>query len=146
MPGYKTLDEERTTSGYGEISRIERDVARRATRVTALNARGTQYPWGTKRFHESIVHEAQDDHPEAASVRGEYETTVVLPGPNPEVGERGHLQERPRELLLQVRPAPAQGRRARPREDLGGHDSPRSPVTAGKRARVVVSWERREKG
>ena len=79
MPGYKTLDEERTTSGYGEISRIERDVARQATRVTALNGRGTQYPWGTKRFHESIVHEAQDDHPEAASVRGEYETTVVLP-------------------------------------------------------------------
>ena len=54
-------------------------MARQATKVTALNARGTQYPWGTKRFHESIVHEAQDDHPEAASVRGEYDTTVVLP-------------------------------------------------------------------
>ncbi len=79
MPGYSALDEEQTTSGYGEISRIERDVPRRATRVTATNARGTRYPWGTKRYHETIVHEAQDDHPEATSVRGEYDTTVVLP-------------------------------------------------------------------
>ena len=54
-------------------------MARRATKVTATNARGTRYPWGTKRFHESIVHEAQDEHPEATSVRGEYDTTVVLP-------------------------------------------------------------------
>jgi hypothetical protein len=80
MPGYEALDEEQTTSGYGEISKIERDVDHRTTRVTALNARGTKYPWGTRRFHETIVHEAQDDHPEAASVRGEYTTTVVLEG------------------------------------------------------------------
>ena len=79
MPGFKATDEERTTSGYGEISKIERDVARGATKVTALNARGTQYPWGTKSFHESIVHEVQDAKPEVASVRGEYETTVKLP-------------------------------------------------------------------
>jgi len=78
LPGFRALDAEQTASGYGEIARIERDTQRRATRVTALNARAAQHPWGTRRFHETIVHEAQDDHPEAASVRGEYSTTVVL--------------------------------------------------------------------
>jgi len=44
----------------------------------ATNDSGVEYPWGTARFSESIVHEAQDDHPEATSVRGEYSTTVHL--------------------------------------------------------------------
>jgi putative CocE/NonD family hydrolase len=78
MPGFSTLEKE-TTSGYGEIARIERDVARRATKVIALNASGRQYPWGTKKFEETITHEAEDDHPEKASVRGEHRETVVLP-------------------------------------------------------------------
>jgi uncharacterized protein len=77
LPGYGTLQEE-TTSGYGEISRIERDVARRSTRVTAVNSGASQYPWGESRFDETIVHEAQDDHPETASVRGEHRIELKL--------------------------------------------------------------------
>jgi hypothetical protein len=79
LPGYATL-EEQTTSGYGEIARIERDVARRSTRVLAPNQGGTRFPWGTQRYAETIAHEAQDDRPEATSVAGEYRITVELPG------------------------------------------------------------------
>jgi hypothetical protein len=78
LPGYLTLEEE-TTSGYGEIARIERDTARHSTRVLAPNQGGTQFPWGKQRYTESIVHEAQDDRPEQTSVRGEYRITVELP-------------------------------------------------------------------
>jgi hypothetical protein len=76
-PGFRTLEKD-TMSGYGEIARIDRDVARRATKVVATNGRGTQYPWGTKQFEETITHEAENDHPEIASVRREYRTTVTL--------------------------------------------------------------------
>ena len=79
LPGYGTLEEE-TTSGYGEISRIERDVAKRSTRVIATNAGGRQFPWGQSRFEETITHEASDAKPEVASVRGEYRKTITLPG------------------------------------------------------------------
>jgi uncharacterized protein len=78
LPGYATL-EEGTTSGYGEIARIERDVPRRSTRVTALNSGASKYPWGTSRDEETIVHEARDDQPESASVRGEHRIEVKLP-------------------------------------------------------------------
>jgi hypothetical protein len=78
LPGFRTLEEE-TTSGYGEIARIERDTATGSTKVYAPNRGATQYPWGTQRFTETIVHEARDDRPEAASVRGEYAITIELP-------------------------------------------------------------------
>ena len=45
----------------------------------ATSGSGAKYPWGTERYSESIVHEAQDDHPEAISVRAEYGITVQLP-------------------------------------------------------------------
>jgi hypothetical protein len=78
LPGYETL-EEGTTSGYGEISKVERDVPKRRTRVTAVNSGASRYPWGTSREEETIVHEAQDDLPEAASVRGEHRIELELP-------------------------------------------------------------------
>ena len=46
--------------------------------MVAVSSSGTQYPWGTKQFEETITHEAQYDHPEATSVRGEHRETVVL--------------------------------------------------------------------
>jgi hypothetical protein len=69
-----------TTSGYGEISSIDRNPQLRTTKVVATNAGGTRYPWGTERNTETITHEARDDHPEATSVRGEYSTTIELEG------------------------------------------------------------------
>jgi hypothetical protein len=77
LPGFETLDAG-NVSGYGEISSIDRNPQTRATAVTARNAYGSRYPWGTERFEEKIVHETSDDHPEATSVRGEYRTTVEL--------------------------------------------------------------------
>ncbi|MEE9218945.1 MAG: CocE/NonD family hydrolase [Acidobacteriota bacterium] len=77
LPGFRALDEG-TTSGYGEISVIERNTQRRATKVTATNAGGTQYPWGKDRYTETITHEARDDHPEATSLLGEHRMTVEL--------------------------------------------------------------------
>ncbi|HLQ22455.1 MAG TPA: CocE/NonD family hydrolase, partial [Gemmatimonadales bacterium] len=78
LPGFSVIDEG-TTSGYGEISSIERSPQRHATKVVATNGGGAKYPWGTERYTESITHEARDDHPEATSVLGEYSTTVQLP-------------------------------------------------------------------
>jgi hypothetical protein len=78
LPGFETLDEG-SVSGYGEIASIERNPQARTARVTARNGGATRYPWGTERYEETIVHEASDDHPEAASVRGEHRTTVELP-------------------------------------------------------------------
>jgi hypothetical protein len=76
LPGFGSLRD--NFSGYGEIARIEHDVARRATKVVAVSHQGGQYPWGTRQSDETITHETFDDHPENASVRGEYRKTVVL--------------------------------------------------------------------
>jgi uncharacterized protein len=77
LPGFESLDDG-TTSGYGEISSVERNPQRHTTRVVATNASATRYPWGEQRDTEKITHEAADLHPEATSVRGEYRTTVSL--------------------------------------------------------------------
>jgi putative CocE/NonD family hydrolase len=78
LPGYETLDTG-TSSGYGEISSVDRNPQRHSTRVTATNESAVRYPWGEERYSEMIVHEAEDLHPETTSVRGEYSTTVTLP-------------------------------------------------------------------
>jgi hypothetical protein len=77
LPGFADLDLG-TSSGYGEISSIDRNPQGHSTRVTATNGSARRYPWGEKRKTETITHEADDLHPEAASVRGEYSTTVTL--------------------------------------------------------------------
>jgi hypothetical protein len=77
LAGYRTLEEE-TVSGYGEIASVERDPVRGRTRVTAPNAGATEFPWGTQRYRETIVHEATDGDPAATSVRGEYAIEVKL--------------------------------------------------------------------
>ncbi|MEZ5291768.1 MAG: CocE/NonD family hydrolase [Vicinamibacterales bacterium] len=79
LPGYQPI-ETGSTSGYGEISSIERNPQTHTTKVVATNDSGMRFPWGEQHETETITYEANDDHPEAASVRGEYSTTVVLPG------------------------------------------------------------------
>jgi putative CocE/NonD family hydrolase len=78
LPGYEVLDTG-TSSGYGEISSVDRNPQQHSTRVTATNTSAFRYPWGEERNTEKIVHQAEDAHPEATSVRGEYSTTVILP-------------------------------------------------------------------
>ena len=76
-PGYRTLDAG-NTSGYGEIGVIERITAQQTTKVTLTNSGGTEFPWGTERYLETITHEARDDHPEIASTVGSHTIEVEL--------------------------------------------------------------------
>ena len=77
LPGYESLDEG-TTSGYGEISSVDRNPQTGEVRVTATNDWGMRYPWGTERSRETITHETSDDHPENTSLRGEHRLEVEL--------------------------------------------------------------------
>jgi predicted acyl esterase len=75
--GFGTIDLG-TPSGYGEISSVERNPRTGAARVVATNNSAHRYPWGEEYDTETITHEANDNHPETVSVRGEYGTTVKL--------------------------------------------------------------------
>jgi predicted acyl esterase len=77
LPGFETIDLG-TPSGYGEISSVERNPRTGAAKVVATSTSAHRYPWGEEYNTESITHEANDNHPEAVSVRGEYGTTVKL--------------------------------------------------------------------
>ena len=77
LPGYKTLDSG-NVSGYGEIGTIERNTSKRSTRIVATNSGGEQFPWGTERYVENIIHETNDDHPENTSMKGTHKMTVEL--------------------------------------------------------------------
>jgi hypothetical protein len=77
LPGFETLDTG-TTSGYGEISSVDRNPQKGTAKVVATSTSATRYPWGEEHNTESITHRAEDGKPEAASVRGEYSTTVKL--------------------------------------------------------------------
>jgi hypothetical protein len=79
LPGYGSI-EGGTTSGYGEISSVERNPQAGTARVVATNSSATRFPWGEEHDAERITHEARDDRPEATSVRGEYSTTLKLRG------------------------------------------------------------------
>lgn len=78
LAGFGVL-ETGTASGYGEIASVERHPPTGDARITATNGGGTRFPWGTQHETESIRHEAGDAHPEAASMTGDYSTTVTLP-------------------------------------------------------------------
>jgi len=78
LEGFGVL-ETGTASGYGELASVERRPPTGDARITATNGGGTRFPWGTQHESESIRHEASDAHPEAASMTGDYSTTVTLP-------------------------------------------------------------------
>ena len=61
-----------------EIDSIDRNPQRHSTRVVATNDTTSRYPWGEHRVVEKVVHEVEDARPEAASLRGEYQTTLKL--------------------------------------------------------------------
>jgi hypothetical protein len=75
--GYGDYDSE-TPSGYAEIGVVERDYLAQKARAIATNAGTMTYPWGTVRSEERIVHEADDLHPERASVASALAHTVTL--------------------------------------------------------------------
>jgi hypothetical protein len=77
LPGFTTLDSG-NISGYGEIGTIERNTARKSTKILATNSGGDSYPWGKEFYSENITHETNDDHPEETSMTGKHKITVEL--------------------------------------------------------------------
>ena len=69
-----------TTSGYGEISSVDRDPQTGVVVAKATNDGGTRFPWGTERTFETIRYEIKDDAPADAKVIGTHRMEVELPG------------------------------------------------------------------
>ena len=76
-PGYEWLDRG-TTSGFGEVERVERDPRSGRNRVIASSSTARRLPWGEEESSERITHETWDRTPSRTSVHGEYQTTVRL--------------------------------------------------------------------
>ncbi|MBK8249991.1 MAG: CocE/NonD family hydrolase [Gemmatimonadetes bacterium] len=77
-PGYQWLDRG-TTSGFGEVDRVERDPRTGRSRVIASSSSARRLPWGEEESSERITHETWARTPSRTSVHGEYETIVRLP-------------------------------------------------------------------
>jgi hypothetical protein len=77
MPGFETI-ETGTSSGYGEISSVDRNPQTGEVKVLATNGGGTRYPWGTETYRETIEHRTSDEHPENTSVKGSHRMEVTL--------------------------------------------------------------------
>ncbi len=77
--GYESL-EGGTTSGYGEISSVDRNPQTALAVAKATNGGGTRFPWGTERTFETIRYEIKDDAPADAQVLGTHRMEVELPG------------------------------------------------------------------
>ncbi len=69
-----------TTSGYGEISSVDRNPQTGTVVAKATNGSGTRYPWGTERSFETIRYEISDAAPADAKVTGTHRMEVELPG------------------------------------------------------------------
>jgi hypothetical protein len=69
-----------TTSGYGEISSVERNPQTGSAIAKATNGSATRYPWGTERVFETIRYELNDHAPADAKVTGSHRMEVELPG------------------------------------------------------------------
>jgi putative CocE/NonD family hydrolase len=79
LPGFATLDAG-TSSGYGEISSVDRNPPTGDVTIKATNSGGQKYPWGEERYHETIEHHVRDDAPAEASLTGSHRMQVSLPG------------------------------------------------------------------
>jgi putative CocE/NonD family hydrolase len=78
MEGYESIDVG-TTSGYGEISSVDRNPQTGEVTAVATNTGATKYPWGSETYHETIEHKTSDSHPENTAVKGSYRIEVTLP-------------------------------------------------------------------
>jgi hypothetical protein len=81
LAGYRTVSEG-TISGYSEVTTVERNVPRAATKVVANNSGRGEYPWGSIGYSDEIIYEAQDERPEAASVASDMKRIVQIEGRN----------------------------------------------------------------
>jgi predicted acyl esterase len=79
LPGFETLDAG-TSSGYGEISSVDRNPQTGEATATATNTGGQRYPWGVERYRETIRHTVKEAEPANASMQGSHRMEVELPG------------------------------------------------------------------
>jgi putative CocE/NonD family hydrolase len=77
LPGFESMDVG-TSSGYGEVSSVDRNPQSGEVTVTATNTGASRYPWGTEAYDETIEHRTSDDHPENTSMRGRHRMEVTL--------------------------------------------------------------------
>ncbi|MDH3546988.1 MAG: CocE/NonD family hydrolase [Gammaproteobacteria bacterium] len=76
-PGYEPIDVG-TSSGYGEISSVDRNPQTGDVTATATNSGATRYPWGVESYQETIEHKTSDKHPENTSMNGRHRIEVQL--------------------------------------------------------------------
>jgi putative CocE/NonD family hydrolase len=77
LEGFESLDTG-TSSGYGEISSVDRNPQTGKVTITATNSGAYRYPWGSETYRESIEHRSSDAHPENTAVRGTHRMEVTL--------------------------------------------------------------------
>ena len=77
LAGFESLDTG-TSSGYGEVSSVDRNPQTGEVTVTATNTGATRYPWGTETYRETIEHHTSDPHPEHTEVHGTHRMEVAL--------------------------------------------------------------------
>jgi hypothetical protein len=77
LEGYESL-ETGTSSGYGEVETVARDVRNGDALAVATNGSATRYPWGIQSTQERIEHRTSDQHPEATSMSGDFEIKMEL--------------------------------------------------------------------
>ncbi len=68
---------------------VERDEARRKTTVHWKGKDASTFPWGTEDDYENLTYDADDEHPETCSVRGDAESIFTLKSRT--LTWRGHL-------------------------------------------------------
>jgi len=76
-PGYESMDLG-TTSGYGEISSVDRNPQTGGVVLKATNSGATRYPWGTDTYRATIEHRTSDENPAETVVIGTHRFEVEL--------------------------------------------------------------------
>jgi len=77
LAGYESLDLG-TSSGYGELETVERNLQNGSAVATATNHNATRYPWGTETFSERIEHNTSDLQPETTRIKGNHEIKIEV--------------------------------------------------------------------
>lgn len=78
LPGFESIDTG-TSSGYGEVSSVDRNPQTGEVTLKATNTGATRFPWGTQTYREAIVHKTSDTHPENTAMIGTHRLEVTLP-------------------------------------------------------------------
>jgi putative CocE/NonD family hydrolase len=76
-PGYESIDLG-TTSGYGEVSSVDRNPQTGDVVLKATNSGATRYPWGTDTYNATIEHRTSDRNPAETAVIGTHRFEVEL--------------------------------------------------------------------